>query len=113
MIDLKDLREKLKQLPDNDRLFAQVIKDVPSAVVTGFALINKKNDVVPMKKASVGISSVQKTKVVLKEGMSRIEAIQEAGRLDPEESSAYGKIFVTELLDVVRIRTGERGPDAI
>jgi len=42
-----------------------------------------------------------------------MEAIQRAGRLDEDEGSGYGKIFVTELLDVVRIRTGERGPDAI
>ena len=42
-----------------------------------------------------------------------IEAIQRAGQLSAEESAAFGKIFVTELLDVVRIRTGERGPDAI
>lgn len=42
-----------------------------------------------------------------------MEAIQRAGRLDEEAASGFGKIFVTELLDVVRIRTGERGPDAI
>ena len=42
-----------------------------------------------------------------------IEAINRAGQLTAEEASGFGKIFVTELLDVVRIRTGERGPDAI
>lgn len=42
-----------------------------------------------------------------------VEAIQRAGRLADDEASGFGKIFVTELLDVVRIRTGERGPDAI
>jgi len=42
-----------------------------------------------------------------------IEAIQRAGELAEEQSEGFGKIFVTELLDVVRIRTGERGPDAI
>jgi nitrogen regulatory protein P-II 1 len=42
-----------------------------------------------------------------------IDAIQRAGHLSQEEQSGFGKIFVTELLDVVRIRTGERGPDAI
>ncbi len=42
-----------------------------------------------------------------------IDAIQAAGQLDEDESSGFGKIFVTELLDVVRIRTGETGPDAI
>jgi nitrogen regulatory protein P-II 1 len=40
-----------------------------------------------------------------------LRALQSAGQL--EEDSGFGKIFVTELLDVVRIRTGERGPDAI
>lgn len=42
-----------------------------------------------------------------------IEAIRRAGHLEEEEASGFGKIFVTELLDVVRIRTGESGPDAI
>ena len=42
-----------------------------------------------------------------------VEAIQQAGQLNADEASGFGKIFVTELLDVVRIRTGERGPDAI
>ena len=42
-----------------------------------------------------------------------LEAIERAGHLGDEEGPGFGKIFVTELLDVVRIRTGERGPDAI
>jgi len=42
-----------------------------------------------------------------------IEAIERAGQLSREDAAGFGKIFVTELLDVVRIRTGERGPDAI
>lgn len=42
-----------------------------------------------------------------------IDTIQRAGHLSQDEQSGFGKIFVTELLDVVRIRTGERGPDAI
>lgn len=40
-------------------------------------------------------------------------ALRSAGSLSDEEQSGFGKIFVSELLDVVRIRTGERGPDAI
>jgi len=40
-------------------------------------------------------------------------AIKQAGRLSDDEGSGFGKIFVTGLLDVVRIRTGESGPDAI
>ena len=47
-----------------------------------------------------------------------IEAIQSVGEsaVDAEatgEDLGFGKIFVSDLLDVVRIRTGERGPDAI
>ena len=42
-----------------------------------------------------------------------LDAIRGAGNLADEEKSGFGKIFVTELLDVVRIRTGESGPDAI
>ena len=42
-----------------------------------------------------------------------LSALRSAGSLADEEQSGFGKIFVSELLDVVRIRTGERGPDAI
>jgi len=42
-----------------------------------------------------------------------LSALRSAGSLSDEEQSGFGKIFVSELLDVVRIRTGERGPDAI
>ena len=42
-----------------------------------------------------------------------LEALRSAGSLADDEGSGFGKIFVSELLDVVRIRTGERGPDAI
>jgi nitrogen regulatory protein P-II 1 len=41
---------------------------------------------------------------------SIVEAIVETART---EKIGDGKIFVTSLDDVVRIRTGERGPDAI
>ena len=42
-----------------------------------------------------------------------VDAIRSAGALSDEEGHGFGKIFVSDLLDVVRIRTGERGPDAI
>ena len=42
-----------------------------------------------------------------------VDAIRSAGSLSDEEGHGFGKIFVSDLLDVVRIRTGERGPDAI
>lgn len=42
-----------------------------------------------------------------------INAIVEAGRSGPEGKIGDGKIFVLPLEDCVRIRTGERGPEAI
>jgi nitrogen regulatory protein P-II 1 len=39
-----------------------------------------------------------------------VEAIQDAARTG---RIGDGKIFVTQIEDVIRIRTGERGPDAI
>ncbi len=42
-----------------------------------------------------------------------VRAIQEAGRTGPEGAVGDGKIFILPLEDCVRIRTGERGPEAV
>ncbi len=42
-----------------------------------------------------------------------INAIMEAGRTGPEGRIGDGKIFILPLDDCIRIRTGERGPEAI
>ena len=42
-----------------------------------------------------------------------IEAILKAGRTGEKGEIGDGKIFVLPLDDCIRIRTGERGPDAI
>ena len=42
-----------------------------------------------------------------------IKAIMEAGRTGTEGRIGDGKIFVLALEDCIRIRTGERGPEAI
>jgi len=42
-----------------------------------------------------------------------IEAIVKAGRTGPEGQVGDGKIFVVPLEDCIRIRTGERGSEAI
>lgn len=42
-----------------------------------------------------------------------IEAILKAGRTGEQGEIGDGKIFVVPMDDCVRIRTGERGPDAI
>jgi nitrogen regulatory protein P-II 1 len=42
-----------------------------------------------------------------------VNAIIEAGRTGPEGRIGDGKIFILPLEDCLRIRTGERGPEAI
>ena len=42
-----------------------------------------------------------------------IQAIIKGGRTDPDGKIGDGKIFVLPLEEVIRIRTGERGSDAI
>ncbi|MBM4095461.1 MAG: P-II family nitrogen regulator [Planctomycetes bacterium] len=42
-----------------------------------------------------------------------VNAIMKAGRTGPEGRTGDGKIFILPLEDCIRIRTGERGPEAI
>jgi nitrogen regulatory protein P-II 2 len=42
-----------------------------------------------------------------------VNAIMEAGRTGTEGRIGDGKIFILPLQDCIRIRTGERGPEAI
>src|SRR4051795_5613350 len=42
-----------------------------------------------------------------------VNAIIEAARTGPEGRIGDGKVFILPLEDVIRIRTGERGPEAI
>ena len=42
-----------------------------------------------------------------------VNAIMEAGRTGPQGRIGDGKIFILPLEDCIRIRTGERGPEAI
>jgi nitrogen regulatory protein P-II 1 len=42
-----------------------------------------------------------------------VRAILAAGRADEDGAIGDGKVFVQPLVDVIRIRTGERGPEAI
>jgi nitrogen regulatory protein P-II 1 len=53
-----------------------------------------------------------KIEVVLEDGLvdRAVEAIMQAAKTD---RIGDGKIFIYELEDVIRIRTGERGPDAL
>ena len=53
-----------------------------------------------------------KIEVVLDDALAQraVEAIQQAART---EKIGDGKIFVTPIEEAVRIRTGERGPDAV
>ena len=53
-----------------------------------------------------------KIEVVVEEGLAAraVEAIQQAAKTD---KIGDGKIFVSSVEDVIRIRTGERGQDAV
>ena len=53
-----------------------------------------------------------KIEVVLEDSLvdRAVEAIQQAAKTD---RIGDGKIFIYDLEDVIRIRTGERGPDAL
>jgi nitrogen regulatory protein P-II 1 len=53
-----------------------------------------------------------KIEVVVEEGLAAraVEAIQQAAKTD---KIGDGKIFVVTIEEAVRIRTGERGPDAV
>ena len=53
-----------------------------------------------------------KIEVVVEDGLSdrAVEAIQQAAKT---EKIGDGKIFVTSIEEALRIRTGERGPDAV
>jgi nitrogen regulatory protein P-II 1 len=53
-----------------------------------------------------------KIEVVLEDGLvdRAVEAIMQAAKTD---RIGDGKIFIYDLEDVIRIRTGERGPDAL
>jgi nitrogen regulatory protein P-II 1 len=53
-----------------------------------------------------------KIEVVLEDGLvdRAVEAIQQAARTD---RIGDGKIFIYDLAEVIRIRTGERGADAV
>jgi nitrogen regulatory protein P-II 1 len=53
-----------------------------------------------------------KIELVVEDGIVEraVEAIQQAAKTD---RIGDGKIFVTEVLDAIRIRTGERGGDAL
>jgi nitrogen regulatory protein P-II 2 len=44
---------------------------------------------------------------------STVNAIMEAARSGPDGRIGDGKIFILPLEDCIRIRTGERGPEAI
>jgi nitrogen regulatory protein P-II 1 len=65
----------------------------------------------------VRVRNVQKTRITLCVNDAYVEktiaAIQQGARTEPHGAVGDGKIFVMPLEEVVRIRTGERGGNAI
>ena len=60
--------------------------------------------------SSFGLSADSKQSTTIKNLEAVIKAIQQAAKTD---QIGDGKIFVTDLSKVIRIRTGETGPSAI
>ena len=71
--------------------------------------------VVPGTDAAASLAEKVRLEIAVNDSFlqATLAAVRSAGSLTDDEGSGFGKIFVSDLLDVVRIRTGERGPDAI
>ncbi|HPD18280.1 MAG: P-II family nitrogen regulator [Candidatus Goldbacteria bacterium] len=94
------------------KLIEDGVKGITITRVDGFGYEKKQMDV--LKNKEILIESLPKIKleIVLKDNevddvINSIIAVTRTGRLGD------GKIFVSEITDVIRIRTGERKEDAL
>lgn len=80
--------------------------------VRGFGTARGKAAIYPGAEYVIDFVPKLKIEIVVEDDAveSTVEAIAEAARTG---ESGDGKIFITNVHDAVRIRTGERGPDAI
>src|SRR5215468_1336688 len=95
-----------------EKLNASGVQGMTVSEVRGFGRQRGHTEV--YRGAEYVIDFLPKTRieVVLEDGLvaSAIEAIQRAART---EKIGDGKIFVSNIEEAIRIRTGERGPDAV
>ena len=94
------------------KLMDMGINGVTVSNVEGYGFQKRKNDVLEGQDVSVEFLPKIKIEIVLKDAeleriLSEIIEITRTGRIGD------GKIFISEITDVVRIRTGERGEYAV
>ena len=94
------------------KLMEMGINGVTITNVEGYGFQKRKNDVLEGQDVGVEFLPKVKIEIVLKDGqlektLGEIIEIARTGRIGD------GKIFVSDITDVIRIRTGERGDYAL
>ena len=99
----EDVKEALKNIG---------ITGMTVSEVRGFGRQKGHTEVYRGAEYEIDFLSKVKIEVVVEEGLAAraVEAIQQAAKTD---KIGDGKIFVLAIEEAVRIRTGERGPDAV
>jgi nitrogen regulatory protein PII len=91
------------------------VSGLTQSFVQGFG--NQKGYTESYRGKIVKVNIIDKVKIEVaaktKDVKSIVEAIVASARSGKKGSTGDGKIFITDITDVIRIRTGERGEDAI
>ncbi|MCX8093583.1 MAG: P-II family nitrogen regulator [Candidatus Goldbacteria bacterium] len=94
------------------KLIDEGVQGITISNVEGFGYEKKQMDILKDKEVLIEISPKIKIEIVLKDNevdkvVNDIINVTRTGRLGD------GKIFISEITDVIRIRTGERKEDAL
>ena len=94
------------------KLFASGVSALTVADVKGYGFQKRKMDVLKGQDVVVELSTRKKIEMVVNDEeaekvISAIISVTRTGRIGD------GKIFITDIKDAVRIRTGERGKEAL
>lgn len=112
MVKIEAIIQPYKLEEVKDALQAVGIKGMTVTEVRGFG--RQKGQAETYRGATVKVDFIQKLKIdiIIEDGMAItvVEAITKAAQTG---KIGDGKIFIYPVLDVVRIRTGERGSQAI
>lgn len=112
MVKIEAIIQPYKLEEVKDALQAVGIKGMTVTEVRGFG--RQKGQAETYRGATVKVDFIQKLKIdiIIEDGMAVpvVEAITKAAQTG---KIGDGKIFIYPVLDVVRIRTGERGSQAI
>jgi nitrogen regulatory protein P-II 2 len=102
--------EAVKEALNQVEVFRLTVVDV-----YGFGRQKGQTEVFRGHELSVNLTRKVQLQIAVNEDFVEptVNAIMEAGRTGPEGRIGDGKIFILPLEDCIRIRTGERGPEAI